>query len=42
MYVTGPADGEGKGGGGSVPGHVFENYKELLRKSVFIPPTSSH
>ena len=33
---SGPVEGE-RIGAGLQPPHLFENYKELLRKSVFIP-----
>ena len=35
--VAGPAEGEGQGGLSPPPPHYFENYKELLRKSVSPP-----
>ena len=39
-FCQGPQRGRDWGGGASAPPlpHFFENYKELLRKSVFSPP----
>ena len=36
---AGPAEGGGGGGGGSASPHFYENYKELLRKRCFQPPS---
>ena len=40
--LTGSAEGRGWGGGLQPPPYFFENYKELLGKRVFSPPTLSH
>ena len=42
--TSGPAKGLGEGAGPPSPPplHFFENYKELLRKDVFIPPPTPH
>ena len=42
-YYNRAREGGGTGGGGaSAPSHFFGNYKELLKKRVFSPPTLSH